>query len=384
MRLSFVRRHRAFTLIELLVVIAIIAVLIALLLPAVQAAREAARRAQCVNNLKQLGLGIHNYLSSNNAFPPIYGNFCYGPGTNNGVACGPNGITGEWPLGWAVGLLGYMEQQTLYNSANYSGGATNGMNQNTLSSAKVAFLICPSESIKTGPWLAQTFTNYHASFGGPSPIAAWSGPIVPMLNDGASGTNGNGFGSSNTYWPNMTNCGVVGIESIMDGTSNTAVFSEKLIGLNGYVTTAIPGSAMGKRVSFSIGVNVTLDPDPNGIADAQVAYNACKGLPSSTAPTNPTQWSGACWDGSHAGTLHFNAYNHFMTPNGISCVAANSWGGAPGGENDLITATSNHPGGVNVCMCDGSVKFIKDSIAANVWWALGTRAQGEVISADAY
>ena len=73
-----------------------------------------------------------------------------------------------------------------------------------------------------------------------------------------------------------------------------------------------------------------------------------------------------------------------MTPNGISCVAANSWGGAPGGFNDAITATSNHPGGVNVVMADGSVKFIKDSITPAIWWAIGTRNQGEVISSDAY
>lgn len=379
------RSRRGFTLIELLVVIAIIAVLIALLLPAVQAAREAARRAQCVNNLKQLGLGIHNYLSANNAFPPIYGNFCWVPGSGATQPCGPNGgpngATGEWPLGWAVGLLGFMEQQALYNAANYSGGATNGMNQNTVSAAKVATLICPSESMKSGPWIASTWTNYHASFGGPAPIGTWTGPIVPMRNDGGGGTNGNGLGASNTYWPNMTNCGAIGIESITDGTSNTAVFSEKLMGLNGNVIVR-PGSQQGKRVSYQLSLAITLDSDPNGPANALIAYNACKAVPGTANPTNPTQWSGACWNGSHAGTLHFNAYNHFMPPNSISCVASNSWGGPPGGVNDLITATSNHPGGVNVCMADGSVKFVKDTINVSVWWGIGTRSNGEVISAD--
>src|SRR4051794_1301589 len=109
-------RRGGFTLIELLVVIAIIAVLIALLLPAVQAAREAARRAQCVNNLKQLGLGVQNYLSTNDAFPPLLGNF----GLNGNQ---PASTGGPWVLGWAVALLPYIEQQQLFNSANYSFGA---------------------------------------------------------------------------------------------------------------------------------------------------------------------------------------------------------------------------------------------------------------------
>jgi len=384
MRALFARRRSAFTLIELLVVIAIIAVLIALLLPAVQSAREAARRAQCVNNLKQLGLGVHNYHQTNNAFPPIYANFCYVPNSNAGTACGAtnSGPGGAWPLGWGVAILGYIEQQQLFNAANYAGGAFDPQNQNTLSATKILAYTCPSETIKTGPWIAGTYINYHANFGGPSPIGAWTGPIVPMRNDGASGTNGSYLGASNTYWPNMTNCGTIGIESVSDGTSNTALFSECLIGLAGDVTTATPASVYAKRASFQMSISVTLDPDANGQADAMAAYSACKAMPGSTQPTNPTQWSGACWTGSHAGTLHFNAYNHFNTPNGISCVAANSWGGAPGGENDLITATSNHPGGVNVCMCDGSVKFVKDSVSPQVWWAIGSRNVGEIVSSD--
>jgi prepilin-type processing-associated H-X9-DG protein len=283
-----------------------------------------------------------------------------------------------------VDILGYIEQQQLFNSANYAGGATDPQNLNTLSSTKIAAYTCPSESVRTGPWIAGTYINYHANFGGPSPIGSWTGPIVPMRNDGASGTNGSYLGASNTYWPNMTNCGSFGIESITDGSSNTALFSEKLIGLNGYVSSATPSTAYGKRVDFPLSISITLDPDSNGFADAMAALSACKALPGSTPPYNPTQWTGACWSGSHAGTLHFNAYNHFMTPNSISCSASNSWGGEPGGQNDLLTATSGHPGGVNVCMCDGSVKFIKDSISAPTWWALGSRNQGEVISSDAY
>jgi prepilin-type N-terminal cleavage/methylation domain-containing protein/prepilin-type processing-associated H-X9-DG protein len=363
------RRRSGFTLIELLVVIAIIAVLIALLLPAVQAAREAARRSQCVNNLKQLGLAVHNYHSTHNALPPLFNNFC--KPTDD-----PSEPGGPWPLGWMVALLGNMEQQALFNSANYYFGAFGVANINTLSTTKVSSFICPSESLRTGGWIASSFTNYHANFGGPASMASWSGAFVPFRGDPGDKP---GFTNAVT----TANMGSFGFESVTDGTSNTAMISEKLIGLAGYVGGATPGTANGKRVSFQLPTNLGWDT-ATGAADAVAFLQACKSIPSTTAPTNPTQWSGSCWTGSHAGTLHFNSYGHLMTPNGLSCVAANSWGGPPGGFNDAITATSNHSGGVNVVMIDGSVKFIKDSISPQTWWALGTRNQGEVISSDSY
>ena len=368
-RVPSAARRSAFTLIELLVVIAIIAVLIALLLPAVQAAREAARRSQCINNLKQLGLAVHNYHSSINSLPPLFGNFGTAPN-------GPSEDGGPWPLGWMVHLLGYMEQQALYNSANFSFGAYAGPNVNTLSSTKVNSFVCPSESLKTGPWVASAFTNYHASFGGPASINSWSGAFVPFRSD-----PGDRPGYTNAV--QTPGCMTFGFEAVTDGTSNTAMISEKLIGLNGFVASALPGSQNGKRVSFQLSNSLNWDT-ATGTADALAFLNACKSMPSTTAPTNPTQWSGACWTGSHAGTLHFNSYGHLMTPNGLSCVAANSWGGAPGGFNDAITATSNHSGGVNVVMIDGSVKFIKDTIAPQTWWAIGTRNGGEVVGSDAF
>ena len=374
-----IRSHRAFTLIELLVVIAIIAVLIALLLPAVQAAREAARRAQCVNNLKQLGLGIHNYNSVNNGFPPLWGNF-----GNPSPPSGPSSPAGEWPLGWGVGILPFIEQTTLYNAANYSGGAFNAMNQSTVSNTKILAYICPSESLKTGPWVGSTWINYHANFGGPECISPWTGPFVPFLGDASTFP-----GINNVYPYGVANLGVVDFGSISDGTSNTAMFSEKLIGLNGYITVYPGQLPNSKRVSYATSFTTDVDGNANDIGTggqkmALAFLQTCKAIPSTTAPTNPTQWSGACWNGSHAGTLHFNAYDHYNTPNGLSCVAGNSWGGAPGGFNDIITATSNHPGGVDVGFCDGSVKFIKDSISPNIWWAIGSRNQGEVISSDQY
>jgi prepilin-type N-terminal cleavage/methylation domain-containing protein/prepilin-type processing-associated H-X9-DG protein len=359
-------QRRGFTLIELLVVIAIIGVLIALLLPAVQAAREAARRAQCTNNLKQFGLAVHNYHSVNNSLPPLYDNF--GPGNT-----GPSAPNGEWPLGWATALLLYMEQQPLFNASNYTQGVFNPINT-TVSYSKVSTHTCPSESVKTGPWVASAYTNYHANIGGPCCMASWSGIFVPMYSDGV-------MSQSNSV--QTANLGTFGFEGVTDGTSNTAMFSEKLIGLSGYFTV-YPGDLRAKRVTYQTGVTVPWDQGIPGVQTAQQMYGACKAMPVTTAPTNPTQWTGCAWNGSHAGTLTFNAYDHFNTPNGLSCVAANSWGGPPGGFNDIITATSNHPGGVNLGLADGSVKFVKDSIAVNTWWALGTRNQGEQISADAY
>ena len=119
---------RAFTLIELLVVIAIIAVLIALLLPAVQAAREAARRAQCTNNLKQLGLAVHNYISQQNCFPPIVENLSMAAYTMAGTQ-------DPWPLDWTAAILGQMEQQTMYNALNWSlsGGVPEPANATVMS-----------------------------------------------------------------------------------------------------------------------------------------------------------------------------------------------------------------------------------------------------------
>ena len=323
------RSHRAFTLIELLVVIAIIAVLIALLLPAVQAAREAARRAQCTNNLKQMGLGIHNYQSTFNAFPPLFGNF-----GNPSPPSGPSAPNGEWPLGWAVALLQYVEQQQLFNAANYSGGATSALNATTVSYTKVAAYVCPSESVVSGPWVSSTWTNYHANFGGPECISPWDGPIVPFNSDPNSVP-----GISNIQPGGGTsNLGAVSFASVTDGTSNTAAFSEKLIGLNGNVQVfpgQLPNSealvSCTRPASRRMSTSTRAQRRDRGTKHMALNFlQTCKAIPATTAPTNPTQWSGACWNGSHAGTLHFNAYNHWNTPNGLSCVAGNTYGGPPG------------------------------------------------------
>jgi prepilin-type N-terminal cleavage/methylation domain-containing protein/prepilin-type processing-associated H-X9-DG protein len=360
--------RRGFTLIELLVVIAIIAVLIALLLPAVQSAREAARRMQCVNNLRQLSLGLQNYISAQDAFPPLFTNFVNGTGYPNSTG------TGIWPLGWAVALLPMMEQQALFNTANYTFGAQNPPNS-TLANTLLSTLTCPSESSATGPHF-NGWTNYAANFGGPSPIMAWSGPITPMANGG--------FGVSSLDHSNG-NVGTHGMASITDGTSTTAWAGEKLVGLSS--TAAINAGSSGNALRVAFQVNLTLPVDTGNAAQALQLVQACKAVPStSTSVPAGTNWyTGGVWTGSHGSTLRFNAYSHFNTPNGLSCIDTSSGDTqTPGDFSDALTATSNHPGGVNIGFCDGSVHFIKNTVNYQTWWALGSRNLSEIVSGDAF
>ncbi len=373
------RKRRGFTLIELLVVIAIIAVLIALLLPAVQAAREAARRAQCVNNLKQMGLAIHNYLSQTNAIPPVMTNW------NVGGPAGPNtgNPEGPWPLGWAVMLLANIEQSAMANTANFSFGAQDGPNT-TMTYSKLSFLICPSESLTISGWPGvNSFASYAGNLGGPISMTAWNGAIVPM-----NGATLNGIQTACVCypWPSLThsNFGPFGTQGFTDGTSNTAVFSERLIGVQlpssgGFFPGSGPNA---KRVNFYAAGVTGYNADSGNPAGAQSYYNACRNVPGTQSSVGANYWNGACWSGTHAGTFRFNAYNHVNTPNGLTCTMTN--GEDPGNVTTALTAASNHSGGVNLGMADGSVRFVKDTINPQTWWALGSRNLGEVIDASAF
>jgi prepilin-type processing-associated H-X9-DG protein len=319
---------------------------------------------QCVNNLKQLGLATHNYLSAHDTFPPLYSNWQPGPS--------------GWPLGWAVALLPMMEQQALFNSANYSFFAQNPQNT-TLSLTLLNVLVCPSESTQVGPYWVTSWTNYAANFGGPAPIMAWSGAFTPMAND-AMGVSGDLYANGNV--------GKHGIASVTDGTSTTAAFSEKLVGLPSSSTaTVYLGGASGNslRVSYQVG-SITLPKDTGNAALALQFIQACKSLPATTPSYGSnTNWHiGANWSGEHGQCLKFNSYDHFNSPNGITCIDSSGQTEIAGDFTDALTPTSNHPGGINVGFCDGSVKFIKNTINLPTWWALGSRNLSEVISSDAY
>jgi len=374
--------RRGFTLIELLVVIAIIAVLISLLLPAVQSAREAARRAQCTNNLKQIGLAMHNYHSANDVFPL---------GTSlqpTGSSINDEGVWASWSA--QALMLGYMEQTPLYNAINFNWGplATPGSGQSdtaglntTATHALISSFVCPSDSYCGGG--QQNINDYAASFGTTGlPLYYWSdagGP--PLYNQKPSGSTGM-FTFAIPY----------GVKHCTDGTSNTVAYAEWLVGDGRGVVFGGANPPSRYRGNLMSGVAST-GTDPGTLYDANSNPTAVLDnlqLCSSqfqTTTTGITDIKGWRWG---LGASGYSMFNVLQTPNDHQypiggCrenfnVGSNSWPDA----SFSVGAQSNHPGGCNVLFADGSVRFVKDSINRQTWWGLGTRAGGEVISADAY
>ncbi len=359
--------RRGFTLIELLVVIAIIAVLIALLLPAVQAAREAARRAQCTNNMKQIGLALHNYHTTNNTFAL----------GGAGVWGGPygTGYVASWgTFGALAMMLGYLEQQPIYNACNFNLGVwwsnTSGAGwpmNSTASTAVIMSFICPSDGLSPINPQGQQWSGESTTTTRP-----WA---RRSLTGGQPNTSGLFTQGGQAY----------GLQACTDGSSNTIAYGECLVGPGGSSALSqlfrnginFPGAA-----AASWGSNGLTDAYQNPTAALADMQNCQQALVAGSFVNQDDR--GERWAVDDGGEGLFNTIvPPSNTKYAFGCCNFN----APGSGCDdgyYFGSNSNHPGGANYLFADGHVYFLKSSINIKTYWALGTRNLGEVISSDQY
>jgi len=332
------RSHRhAFTLIELLVVIAIIAVLIGLLLPAVQKVREAASRIKCANNMKQLGLAMHGYMDTNNGLPP------------NGVYT-YNGATVTATIAWSAQarILPFIEQENLSKTINLD---VSYNSQPAVTSKRVGTFVCPSELNDKGYGTDVTFGHKHWPITYTVNLGEWS-----VLTNKASGMQyGNG-----AFAPNRT----FGPQAFTDGMSNTLALAE--------------AKAFTPRVLLA--TNTTTYPTPPA---PPATPSAVTGY--ALAAFDATKFTHVEWVD---GKVHEAGFTAAFTPNTVVTVSGNDVDYVSATESNLgdtyaaVTARSYHPGGVNVVLMDGSVRFVNNSVALATWRGLATRAGGEVLAND--
>ncbi|MBP89159.1 MAG: hypothetical protein CMJ64_20985 [Planctomycetaceae bacterium] len=350
--MSVPRKQFGFTLVELLVVIAIIGILVALLLPAVQAAREAARRMQCSNNLKQIGLAFHNYHDTYGTFP-----------ISNGWSAHAGGWT-RTMFTDKVRILPYVERNSEYDKLDmhggdiYSGGWGPKGSAASLS-GRLPVFNCPSNPNLLGDGKANfTYainngTSHYAPHRGPNAVEAGNG----RHNGVASFRRAGGFG---TVGSANENDPIVNFASIVDGTANTALYSEFII-----VSPTLGGQQTNLRE-----IRQQVWNWAQGANTEQIRLS-CLGKDWSGRRDRGGSWS---W-----GFIGFGSgYNHTMMPNEKACQSYNGQGDWYGTQ--LLSATSEHPGGVNMAMADGSVRFIVDTVEQDVYWAAGTRAGSEALN----
>ena len=347
------RRRSAFTLIELLVVIAIIAILIGLLLPAVQKVREATARTQCDNNLKQIGLACHSYND-------VYKSLPYGKGKDYRSSPLVPGVP-VYPR-WSVHalLLPFIEQDNLYKSIDFNyppetpgmGGAVafmpayqNPGRQNAAACRTVVkTFLCPSDPAPQPPdWPGQN--NYLGNLG--TTYMCDVSEQQPSTLDPTARADGIFYYLSN-----------VRLTDITDGTSNTAMFSEKLRG---------QGFPNPRTDMYIMPVAGSMNQ----------AFAQCTSTNPATA-TPLTSKQGYSWV---MGEMCCTTYNHMALPNSTTCAST----GFPGNMSNMamvVPPTSMHTNGVNVLLADGSVHFVVNGISLTTWRSLGSRNGGEVLGSD--
>jgi len=376
-------KRRGFTLVELLVVIAIIGVLVALLLPAVQAAREAARRTQCINNVKQMGLGAANYESARGAFPPgrLFPDWESGGTIEKNYTTYPPTLPATDKAGFYsvhIWLLPYMEANNVYNLIDFNLPQVKKMTNNgtptnphyaAYATANELF-VCPSDGNTVE---VITANNYRSNFGGSTPAAgARQKGQEHIIEPRSTGTDAWHCAGNGAF-----TVGKKGLKTgrYEDGLSKTAFFSERIKGSGiVYPDPALPTRADMINCSGGGGVTVPVDKTYESASayvpaeQSHVLGAAGRWLPNTDFSNG---WPFAGYDSSQ--------YNHVAPPNwrGIDCSLAQ---GIPDtiAEHAIVAARSDHPGTVNVSFGDGHTATVSDDIDLEVWRAIGTRNGGEV------
>jgi prepilin-type N-terminal cleavage/methylation domain-containing protein/prepilin-type processing-associated H-X9-DG protein len=340
------RSRSAFTLVELLVVIAIIGILIALLLPAVQYARESSRRAQCSNNLKQIGIALHLYHDAHQRFP-------FGKGPSYPGAAG----YARWSAHALI--LPFMDQQPLYDSLDFKfAPATPGMG------GVINFMPAYANASGINVVGSKTYLpTFLCPSDGPPNSIDWPGQNNYCGNQGGFLCDrGDAPGAAGDIAPNVINNGMlyflsrVTMAEVYDGTSNTMLFSEKLRGRGG------PDP---RRDMFVIQNQNSLD----------ATFDTCNAINPLTATPLTNKWGYSWVMGENCCTL----YNHVAPPNYKTCAGL-PFPGTMTNMSMQVPPSSYHSKGVNACMVDGSIRWVSDAVDVLTWRAIGSRNGSEPVS----